>query len=183
MYYGGGDDYVHADQHNIQFQPESYTKALFSSDGGIFLTNTANYSSPVFIERSQGYNTLQFYSCAIHPLANFTQYLGGLQDNGTVKYNGTPLDINDMIDGGDGAFCFWDEDSPNVYITSVYYNSYSAWRNNNNIGYFGGGSGTFISPADYNSYTNTLYSNATDFFGGYANKLLRASGIPNEIVK
>ena len=181
MYYGGGDDYVHADQHNIQFQPGSYTKALFSTDGGIFLTNTANYSSPVFIERSQGYNTLQFYSCAIHPLANFTQYIGGLQDNGTLKYNGSPLDINDMIDGGDGAFCFWDEDSPNVYITSVYYNSYSTWRNNNKVGYFGGGSGTFISPADYNSYTNTLYSNATDFFGGYANKLLRATGIPNEL--
>ncbi len=181
MYYGGGDDYVHADQHNIQFQPGSYSKAVFSSDGGVFLTNTANYSSPVFIQRNQGYNTLQFYTCAMHPVANFDQYIGGLQDNGTLKYNGDPLAINSMIDGGDGAFCFWDEDAPNVYITSVYYNSYTSWRNGNQRANFGGGSGTFISPADYHSYTNTLYGNATDFFGGYANKLLRASGIPDEV--
>ncbi len=181
MYYGGGDEYVHADQHNIQFQPGSYTTALFSSDGGIFMTNTANYSSPVFIQRNQGYNTLQFYSCAIHPVANFHQYIGGLQDNGTLKYNGSPLDINDMIDGGDGAFCFWDQTEPNVYITSVYYNSYSIWRNNNQVGYVGGSSGTFVSPADYDSERNILYSNGTDFWGLYNNQLLRAKGIPSDL--
>ncbi len=181
MYYGGGDEYVHADQHNIQFQPGSYTTALFSSDGGIFMTNTANYSSPVFLQRNQGYNTLQFYSCAIHPVANFHQYIGGLQDNGTLKYNGSPLDINDMIDGGDGAFCFWDQTEPNVYITSVYYNSYSIWRNNNQVGYVGGSSGTFVSPADYDSERNILYSNGTDFWGLYNNQLLRAKGIPSNI--
>ncbi len=181
MYYGGGDDYVHADQHCIQFQPGSYSKALFSSDGGIFLTNTANYTSPVFIQRNQGYNTLQFYTCAMHPLANFDDYIGGLQDNGTLKYDGNPLSINDMIDGGDGAFCFWDEDAPNVYITSVYYNSYTTWRNDNQRVNFGGESGTFVSPADYHSLSNTLYANATDFFGEYANKLLRAKGIPDAV--
>jgi hypothetical protein len=181
MYYGGGEDYVHADQHNIIFQPGSYTKALFSCDGGIFMTNTANYTNPVFIQRNQGYNTLQFYSCAIHPVANFTQYIGGLQDNGTLKYNGSPLDINDMIDGGDGAFCFWDEDAPNVYITSVYYNSYSVWRNGNVVANFGGNTGTFVSPADFDSYRNILYSNATDFWGTNANRLVRARGIPSDV--
>lgn len=181
MYNGGGDDYVHADQHNIQFMPGSYKKALFSSDGGIFLTNTANYASPVFKQRNQGYNTLQFYSCAIHPGANTDEYIGGLQDNGTLKYIGTPLTINDMIDGGDGAYCFWDEESPNVYITSTYYNSYKAWRNGNIHDYISGNSGTFVSPADYHSYNNILYSNATNFSGGYANMLLRVTGIPENV--
>ena len=182
MYYGGGDAYVHADQHNIQFQPGSNTTAIFSCDGGVFLTNTANYSQPVFIERNQGYNTLQFYSCCIKPTPFSEQYIGGLQDNGTLLHTSQPLDINDMIDGGDGAFCFWDQNQANVYITSVYYNSYTSWSNGNPVDNFGGNSGTFISPADYDYQENILYSNAVDFFSGNSNKLLRASNIPNNVV-
>mgnify|MGYP002725450020 CR=1 FL=1 len=182
MYYGGGDDYVHADQHTIQFQPGSSTTAIFSCDGGVFLTNTANYSQPVFIERNQGYNTLQFYSCAIKPTPFSNQYIGGLQDNGTLLHHNQPLDIMDMIDGGDGAFCFWDKDQSNIYITSVYYNSYTSWSNDSLVDYFGGNSGTFISPADYDYKENILYSNGADFFGGNSNKLLRATNIPYNVV-
>jgi len=181
MYYGGGDDYVHADHHNIQFQPGTNSSAVFASDGGVFLTNTANYSQPVFIERNQGYNTLQFYTCAIKPTASSQHYIGGLQDNGTLKHTGQPLDIDDMIDGGDGAYCFWDQDQPNIFITSVYYNSYSSWSNGSQVDYFGGNSGTFISPADYDYKENILYSNAVGFFGDNSNKLLRASNIPYNV--
>ncbi|PLX00627.1 MAG: hypothetical protein C0591_00955, partial [Marinilabiliales bacterium] len=99
MYTGGGDDYVHADQHNIVYQPGSSETAVFGSDGGIFLTQTAHYAYPVFIERNQGYNTLQYYSGAIHPVVGTDHYIGGLQDNGTTLYTGSPLNINDMIDG------------------------------------------------------------------------------------
>ncbi len=178
MYYGGGDGYVHADQHKIQFQPGSNTTAIFSSDGGVFLTNTANLSQPVFIERNQGYNTLQFYTCGIKPTSFSQQYVGGLQDNGTLLYTGQPLDINDMIDGGDGACCFWDQNQANIYITSYYNNNYTTWSNGSQADFFGGNSGTFISPADYDYQENILYSNAGDFFGGNLNKLLRATGIP-----
>ncbi|MBC8320197.1 MAG: T9SS type A sorting domain-containing protein [Bacteroidetes bacterium] len=181
MYYGGGDDYAHADQHTVQFQPGSGTTAIFSTDGGIFLTNTANYSYPVFIERNQGYNTLQFYSCCIKPTPFSQQFIGGLQDNGTLLHTGQPLDINDMIDGGDGAYCFWDQDQANIYITSVYYNSYTSWSNGSQADNFGGNSGTFISPADYDYKENILYSNAVDFFGGNSNRLLRASNIPFDV--
>lgn len=182
MYYGGGDDYVHADQHNIQFQPGSNSIAIYSCDGGVFLTTTADYSQPIFIERNQGYNTLQFYSCAIKPTPFSQRYIGGLQDNGTLLHTGQPLDIGNMIDGGDGAYCFWDKNESNIYITSVYYNSYTTWDNGNQADYFGGNSGTFISPADYDYQENVLYSNAADFFGGNSNKLLRASNIPNNVV-
>jgi len=178
MYYGGGGDYVHADQHNIQFQPGSSTTAIFSCDGGVFLTNTANLSQPVFIERNQGYNTLQFYTGSINPTPSSQHSVGGLQDNGTLLYTGQPLDINDMIDGGDGAYCFWDENQEEIYITSVYYNSYSTWSNGNQVGNFGGNTGTFISPADYDYNENILYSNAVSFFGNNSNKLLRGSGVP-----
>ncbi|MAE08301.1 MAG: hypothetical protein CL661_11775 [Bacteroidetes bacterium] len=182
MYYGGGDDYVHADQHNIQFQPGSNTTAIFSCDGGVFLTNTANYSQPVFIERNQGYNTLQFYTCAIKPTPFSQRYLGGLQDNGTLLHKGQPLDIDDMIDGGDGAYCFWDQNESNIYITSVYYNNYTSYYGDTAVDNFGGYSGTFISPADYDYKENILYSNAVDFFGGNSNRLLKASNIPYNVV-
>ncbi|NQU35471.1 MAG: T9SS type A sorting domain-containing protein [Bacteroidetes bacterium] len=178
MYYGGGDDYVHADQHNIQFQPGSSNTAIFSSDGGVFLTNTANYTYPVFIERNKGYSTLQYYSCAIKPTSSSKHFIGGLQDNGTLYHKNFTLDINDMIDGGDGAYCFWDQDQANIFITSVYYNSYTSWSSDSQADYFGGNTGTFISPADYDYKENILYSNAVGFFGGNQNRLLRAKNIP-----
>ncbi len=178
MYYGGGDDYVHADQHAVVFQPGNSSTALFASDGGVFLSNTASNSYPVFIERNQGYGTLQFYSTAINPLPGSKQYIGGLQDNGTLFHSSGPLDIGNMIDGGDGAFCFWDQDQFYIYVTSVYYNSYTSWSNNNQADNFGGNSGTFISPADYDDAENILYSNAVSFTGGYADYLLRASELP-----
>lgn len=178
MYYGGGDEYVHADQHNIKYQPGNSSRAVFSSDGGVFTTSVANQNFPVFEERNQGYNTLQFYTCAINPVAGEVQYIGGLQDNGTLKYDGEPLDINDMISGGDGAYCFWDQDDPSVYITSSYYNAYTYWKNNNSVSGSSLGTGTFISPADYDYKSNILYSNDVGFFGSNANKLFRAIGIP-----
>jgi len=179
MYWGGGDMYVHADQHKIQFQEGNANRAVFVSDGGVFSTAEADQSYPDFVERNHGYNTLQFYSCCINPTAGEDKYIGGLQDNGTLLYNGEPLDINDMIDGGDGAFCFWDQNDPSVYITSSYYNNYSFWKNNAEVGSSNPGTGTFISPADYDYKENILYSNAVSFFGAHPNKLFRVKGVPN----
>ena len=125
-YYGGGNEYAHADQHNIQFQPGNPNNALFTTDGGVFLTKTANLFYPVFIERNQGYNTLQFYTCAISPTPGSEEYLGGLQDNSTVLYDDA-FDINDIVTGGDGAYCFWDNNESNIYITSSQWNNYSVF--------------------------------------------------------
>jgi photosystem II stability/assembly factor-like uncharacterized protein len=177
MYYGGGDEYVHADQHNIQFRPENPSQAIFSSDGGVFLSTNAQLSIPTFVERNQNYNTLQFYSADINPSTTFYQFVGGLQDNGSLKYTGNALDINDMLSGGDGAYSFWDQNEPNLYITSVYYNQYYIWRNNSNIDNYDGGNGTFVSPADYDFKTNTLYSNAVTFSGNYPGRIYVISDI------
>ena len=144
----------------------------------VFFSQTTGLNYPIFKERNNGYNTLQFYSCAMDPTPGSNNYLGGLQDNGTLLYEGSPLDINDMIDGGDGAFCFWDRNESNVYVTSVYYNRYSSWYNGSQYDYLNGNSGTFISPADYDYELNTIYSNGVQFMGGYANRILRITGIP-----
>ena len=181
MYSGGGDSYVHADQHSIQFRPDNENKAIFSSDGGVFYSEFTMLNYPDFVERNRGYNTLQFYSGAINPTAGSNKLIGGLQDNGTLLYQGSPLDINDMISGGDGAFCFWDENEPEIYITSVYYNKYYSYYNNDNVDYISTSTGTFICPADYDYIQNTIYANAVQFSGNYSNKILKVTGVPHNM--
>lgn len=180
MYYGGGDEYVHADQHNIQYRPNHPQQALFASDGGVFLSNNAQLTIPTFVERNQNFNTLQFYSCGINPIAGNEQYVGGLQDNGSLKFTANSLTINDMYSGGDGAACFWDQNEPNLFITSVYYNAYYIFKNNNYYDYINAGNGTFVSPADYDYRSNTLYANAVSFAGSNPGTLTRISGIGSE---
>lgn len=180
MYYGGGPDYVHADQHVQLYKEGSSSEMLFGSDGGVFRTTNASSSEPVFEEKNKNYSTLQFYTCDIYPVTGENNFVGGLQDNGTLLYTGDPLTINDMIDGGDGAYCFFDENEPNIMITSYYYNQYSIflnWNYYNSMGDYG--TGVFINPADYDSENNILYANGVNFNGNYANKILRITGIPD----
>ena len=180
MYNGGGDDYVHADQHVQLYKEGSSTEMMLGSDGGIFYTGNANSTNPIFEEKNKNYSTLQFYSCDIYPVPGMNYFVGGLQDNGTLLYMGDPLDINDMIDGGDGAYCFFDKNEPPIMITSTYYNSYTLFMNWNYYDDFGDyGTGVFVNPADYDSENNILYANGVTFTGGNSNSLLRVSGIPN----
>ena len=178
MYYGGGIDYIHADQHVVSYKPGSSAKILFGTDGGVFYTENGNATPPVFIERNKNYNTLQFYTGAMHPGAGQDKFIGGLQDNGTLYYQGAPLTIYNMISGGDGAYCFWDKETPSVYFTSVYYNRYYMFFNNQIVNYPGIFSGVFINPADYYSSENTLFANAADFYGGMIDSLLIIDNIP-----
>ena len=108
MYYGGGDQYLHADHHSITFKPGSSDDILFSNDGGVFYTTTGTNNSPIFLEKNKGYSTLQFYTCAIDKEEDRNYFIGGLQDNGSLLYTNNELDINDMITGGDGAYCFFE---------------------------------------------------------------------------
>ncbi|RLD37103.1 MAG: hypothetical protein DRI83_04455, partial [Bacteroidetes bacterium] len=172
MYSGGGDDYVHADQHVQLYKDGSITEMLLGSDGGVFYTSNASSSNPVFEEKNKDYSTLQFYTCAISPIAGDDRYIGGLQDNGTLFFQGDPLDINDMIDWGDGAYCFWDADEPEIFITSYYYNRYTVFENGYPVEQAGDYSGTFICPADYDHKLNKLYANACNFSGYRADKLM-----------
>lgn len=180
MYYGGGPEYVHADIHDIDYKPGSSNELIISSDGGVFYTADAPSIQPTFQEKNTGYGSLQFYVSAIHPTAGMEEYVGGLQDNGTLYYTGGALTIDDMIDGGDGAYCFIDEDQPQYMITSVYYNRYSLFINGQYAEGMGSwSSGTFISPADYDYRLNILYANAVSYSGSNANQILRISNIPN----
>jgi len=180
MYYGGGDDYIHADQHAIAFKPGSSDVFICGSDGGVFYTTSATDTYPVFEQKNQGYNTLQFYTCDIVPSPGMPLYCGGLQDNGTLLYQNEPLSIFNMIDGGDGAYCFFD-DVNQVLITSVYYNDYTVFYNWNYYDDFDDNSGVFINPADFDTKNDILYANRVSFTGSPSNQLLRVTGIPFDV--
>ncbi len=182
MYYGGGDDYVHADIHDIDFKPGSSDELLISTDGGVFYTNEATNFEPAFQEKSMGFGSLQFYTCDIYPVAGINKLVGGLQDNGTEYYTGSPLTIFDMIGGGDGAYCWIDDNEPQIMIISVYYNQYTLFMNENWYESMSDwSSGVFINPSDYDFNENAVYANACSFGGSQANYILRISGIPYNI--
>ncbi len=178
MYNGGGSDYIHADQHLIVYKPGSSQEILFGTDGGVFYTNNGIVNYPAFEQRNSNYNTLQFYTCAINPTVGAISYLGGLQDNGTLYYSGNPLTIDDMWSGGDGAYCFFDEDGSSLSVTSIYYNRYYVYMNGGWINSINDwSSGIFISPAAFDYHRNEIYANAVDFVGNFADHILHLKNI------
>ena len=146
--------------------------------GGVFFTGSS-YSpdNPVFHEMNDNYNTLQFYTGDIHPDVELDQFMGGLQDNGTLLYQpGHTPHRGTKLSGGDGAFCFFDHDDPDFTITTVYYTSLYYWSVNPdfNIGFYGNlreGAGTFINPMDYDWKSNTMIFNVCNFTGDGSNCL------------
>jgi len=178
MYSGGGPDYIHADQHIIVYKPGSSDEMVFGSDGGVFYTSNGSSANPTFEEHNKGYSTLQFYSCAIIPVFGIEQFYGGLQDNGSLYYTGNPLTINDMVSGGDGAYCFYDKTDPSLSITSVYYNQYYVFNDGNyQNSLTSWSSGTFVSPADLDYKKKMLFCNAVDYIGTHADQILRLSDL------
>jgi len=174
MYYDDIDNYVHGDQHCIKFQPGNSENIVFCTDGGVFLAENAIWDIPLLNERNKNLNTLQFYTAAINPNKNSRFYLGGTQDNGTLSTNGAPINISNLVQGGDGAFCFINSESNT--ITSHYYNRYLV-NNNGEYKFIDAYSGTFISPADYNEKLDALYANAHMFDGEKSGEILRIKNI------
>lgn len=180
MYGGGGPTYIHADQHIIVFKPNSSSEVLFGSDGGVFYTSNGNIIQPTLEEHNVNYNTLQFYTCAISPTSGTDVFIGGLQDNGSLYYTGAPLTINDMVSGGDGAYCFFDQNDPAVMISSIYYNQYYIFNYGNLVnGLWNWSSGTFVCPADLDYKLNAIYANAVDYIGNHSDQILRLTDYMN----
>lgn len=180
-----GLQYVHADIHSILYKPGSSEELIIATDGGVFRTSNATSNATLFQSRNKSYGTLQFYTCAIAPESTRDEFLGGLQDNGTLLYSGSTLNEDHTVSGGDGAYCFFDYDD-NLSITSVYYNVYYLFKNGvytNRIDNFANSSGTFINPADYDWKNNILYANGVTFIRNNKNKFLRISNLTGIIVQ
>ena len=157
---------VHADQHMILSRPGNNNEVIIGNDGGVYYsTNLGNSSTsaPTYSHRVRNFNVTQFYSAAIHPTAGSNVMVAGAQDNGTIKLSSAGAGSGTEITGGDGAFCFIDQNNSSVFITSYVYNN---WRRSTNSGssfnYLpSDNTGRFINPADYDDNLNILYAAKT----------------------
>jgi hypothetical protein len=169
--------YVHADIHEVDFVSGNSDDVLITSDGGVFfcenmsITNAIDPSNPVqefpeFKQLNGNMNTTQFYYARIHPQEGVQQMVGGAQDNGCIFGNDSDVAQESMISGGDGGYCFWDRDNPELKITTVYGNGFY-FHVNDNTYYNAVTNGLFVNPMDYDDESNLVYTNAaTSTYGG-----------------
>ena len=153
---GTTGQYVHADQHNVQWY-DGGTKLIFSCDGGIHFSADKGIT---IRDRNAGLRLKQFYSVAMHP-TNFNYFLAGAQDNGTHQLNNPGLSSSVEVTGGDGAYVDIDQDQPQYQFGAYVYNQYrrstnggASWTSVN----FSTSIGKFINPFDYDDAANMLYA-------------------------
>jgi photosystem II stability/assembly factor-like uncharacterized protein len=112
----GDSSYVHADIHDIIRHPDKPDVIYFATDGGVFRTT----NNGVSFEGCNGLlQTVQFYPSCSNSAQDSNFYIGGLQDNATAVYNGSP-EWRRVIGGDGGYTCIDPADDQNVY-GSVYW--------------------------------------------------------------
>ncbi|WP_299452193.1 PKD domain-containing protein [uncultured Microscilla sp.] len=168
------DSYAHADQHAMMFRPGFNNELLIGTDGGVFLSQDVTASSPTFFERNRNYNVTTFYSVTMKNEKNSNYIIAGAQDNGSLRTTDLGIGAGYEVTGGDGAYCFIDQNNSDIQITSYVYNSYRLSQD-------GGKSfksisdetskGRFINPTEYDSNTDILYA------AGGLNELTRIQNI------
>jgi len=92
-----GSSPIHSDHHDITYDPNNSNIIYVACDGGVYKSSNggANWSAI-----NSGLRATQFYaSFGVHP-TNANIMIGGLQDNGVVRYNGTSWST---AFGGDGG--------------------------------------------------------------------------------
>jgi photosystem II stability/assembly factor-like uncharacterized protein len=146
---------MHSDHHNITFDPKKQGRVLYGNDGGIWLSENGGISS---IDKSFGYVTTQFYAGAIHPDAGSSYVMGGTQDNNSLIISEAGLSPSRVALGGDGVFCFIDEDNPDIQIVSSQNGNY-ALSTDGGISFGAGASidGAFINRSGYDDKADILY--------------------------
>lgn len=148
--------YVHADQHNLQWW-DGGSKLMFACDGGIHFSAD---NGTTIRDRNKGLRLKQFYSVAIHPTQT-NYFLAGAQDNGVHRMNHPGLDSSIEVTGGDGCYVAIDQNEGQYQFGSYVYNVYRRSTNNgaswstpvNNQS-----TGRFVNPWDYDNNANIIYA-------------------------
>jgi hypothetical protein len=153
-----GFAYVHADQHGALFHPTNPNILYVGTDGGIFRIENPK-TSFVASERNNGFVTTQFYACAIHPDSSVNHFMAGAQDNGTIIVRSATTGNAAKVLGGDGMYCFIDQNEPNIQIASLQEGQWALSTNGGSSFSAGTSSdGFFITIADYDDRSNILYT-------------------------
>ncbi|MBK7432439.1 MAG: hypothetical protein IPI66_00180 [Chitinophagaceae bacterium] len=148
--------YVHADQHNIQWW-DGGSKLMFTCDGGVHFSTDGGTT---IRDRNKGLRLKQFYSVAIHPVMT-NHFIGGTQDNGVHRLNHPGLDSSQEVVGGDGCYVAIDQNQPQYQFGSYVYNVYRRSTNNGNTWSTpinNQSTGRFVNPWDYDNNTNIIYA-------------------------
>jgi hypothetical protein len=172
---------VHADQHIAAFGHYDSNKVIFGNDGGV------SYSADggeTIEERTNGLITSQYYTVAVAPTSAFNGdvFAGGLQDNGTQLIEDASMNSyneSNEIQGGDGAYTFFDQDGTDRYVIANYVyngniNLYNFDGENVTINRESGSNGSFINPQALDSNLDILYSN---YSAGGTSIIKRYAGI------
>ena len=156
LWAGTGGQYVHADQHNLQWW-DGGNKLMFTCDGGVHFSTDGGVT---IRDRNKGLRLKQFYSIAIHP-AQTNYFLAGAQDNGVHRLDHPGLDSSMEVYGGDGCYVAIDQNQPQYQYGSYVYNVYRRSTNNGatwSTPVNDQASGRFVNPWDYDNNANIIYA-------------------------
>ena len=153
--------FVHADQHYLEFIPNSST-IISCNDGGI-RKSTNNGAS--WTDLSNGLQIMQFYRIS-GSVQNASIIYGGAQDNGTNRKVGTAWN---SAYGGDGMKCIVDPTNSNIVYASTQYGGIVKSTNGGtsfgSIKPAGSPDGDWITPYALNpTSTSTIYAGYTEIY-------------------
>ncbi len=95
----GPPSYVHSDCHYVLYHPTNHAIVYVANDGGI---HRSTDGGETFRSCNGGMQTVQFYNGFSNSYQDSSFCLGGLQDNGTIVWNG---DLTwHRVFGGDGSW-------------------------------------------------------------------------------
>ena len=150
--------YVHADQHALIYRPGTTNEIVSGSDGGVSYASDVTATIVPFSDRIKDYNVTQFYACDLNSDAFEDEFLAGAQDNGTQYFTEAGVNETVEITGGDGAYCFFDDEDAGDAVTSYVYNNYYFFVNDNFAAASNDNTGRFINPCTFDSDNDVVYS-------------------------
>jgi len=103
-------EFMHVDFHAMQHVGE---KTFFGSDGGAYVYDLVNETRDI-----ENISTNQIYRIGYNPHEP-DNYFGGLQDNGTVRGNGTDKNNYERVFGGDGFQSAFHPTDPDIFYVET----------------------------------------------------------------
>ena len=103
---------VHADIHDVAFDPANSNNVYVACDGGMYRSTNGGTS---FSMINGGLQAVQFYASFATSPTSAGVMIGGLQDNGVVRYNGTGWS---SVAGGDGGPSMFHPTNGSIVFTS-----------------------------------------------------------------